>query len=149
MYLTEAFLQDAFGSDQVAALCPTADELSTTIELAEAEVESALEQGGYESTYPSSVYAAIDDVPKQIKLAAYGAWLELAFLRTRRELPPEARPYTHKIELIRKGELSIPGVSRSTIRAPGGATATESSTSVQETSGARPAIFTRTTLAKF
>jgi hypothetical protein len=149
VYLTEAFLQDAYGATNVAALCPTAGELAITITLAEAEVASALEQGGYSTAIPASVYASIDDVPDQIKLAAYGAWLELAHLRQREPLPNEARAYANRIEQLRKGELTVPGAPRETVRAPGGATATDASSISNESSGARPAIFDRSTLEGF
>ena len=142
-YIDEAFLQDAFGSAQVTALCPTADELTATIELAEAEVHSAVVMGGYQSSAPGDYTPST--VPKVIKLAAYGAWLELAHLRMRKELPDSARAYTHKIELIRKGDLEIIGsdgvsVSKDTGRAVNGIQATDS------TSTGRPTIFGRTSM---
>lgn len=146
MYIDEAYLQKAFGTDEVAALCPSADELSITIELAEAEVESALLMGGYSSAVPASVYASTAAVPKVVKLATYGAWLELAHLRRRKELPETAKRYTSKIGDIRTGALEIPGVPKNVSRAVGGVTATESSSDVSESDGSRPPVFDRETM---
>lgn len=143
MYLTKAYLEKAYGATQVAALCATDDEIDTTIELAESEVESALEMGGYSNAVPASVYAAIGDVPKIVKLAAYGAWLELAHLRNGIQLPNEAQAYVRKIEDIRSGKLELPGLSKDTERAVGGIAVTESSTSIEVSDGSRPQIFSR------
>ena len=147
MYLTEAWLQGAFGAEQVAALCPDATSVTTTIELAEAATEAALLVGGYTGATPSSVYAAIDDVPKQIKLAAYGAWLELAFARKLKALPQELEHLPAQLDDIRSGALQIEGVVKTGAAVVGGSTTTATTGTVE--SGARPVVFNRKTLKGF
>ena len=141
MYLTKAYLELAFGATNVATLCESDDEIDTTIELAEAEVEGALAMGGYTTAYPSSVYTAIEDVPKIVKLAAYGAWLELAHLRNRKELPATASIYTKKIAVLASGDLEIPGLPQNTRRAPGGVDFTQADPDVERGDGNNPRVF--------
>jgi hypothetical protein len=143
VYINAEFLNAAYGTGQVTALCGTTEELTATIELAEAEVESALTMGGYSGAVPSSVYTAIGDVPKVVKLAAYGAWLELAHGRNSLEIPKEFQPYTRKIEDIRLGRLEIPGVPKVVGRAVGGVLTTETDDSIE---GGKPQIFSRDAL---
>ena len=147
MYLTEAWLQGAFGATQVAALCPDATSLATTIELAEAETEAALLVGGYTSATPSSVYTAIEDVPKQIKLAAYGSWLALAFARKVKPLPEELKHMPGALDDIRSGALQIEGVAKSGAAVVGGSTSTDTTGKVSD--GALPVVFNRKTMTGF
>lgn len=150
MYLTEAYLQEAFGDDEVAALCPTPAALARVIQQATAETETALQNGGYRSAVPSTVYtqlapidpalAAAGDCPASISLLAYGAWIEAAHGRKRVAIPDQFLEYVRKLDQVRSGKMELPGVSKDIGRAPGGVTASSSSALV--TSG-RPPKFSR------
>ena len=144
-YIDSDTLDNLFGADEKSALCPTTVELTATIELAEADVHSAVVMGGYIDAAPDDYTPST--VPLVLKLAAYGAWLDLAHLRKRKELPETVRVYTHKIELIREGKLEIVArdgttVSKSDTRAVGGVTSTDVTSTVAD--GGRAAVFTRT-----
>jgi len=143
-FLTSAYLQSALGTTKVSKLCPgtTGPDVVAVIDQATAEVEGALALGGYTGAYPSTVYASdASDCPKLIKLAAFGAFLELAYGANDLELPQEYAAYVKKIEEIRAGKLEIPGVSaKSTARSIGGIASTETTPGV---SGARPPVFPR------
>lgn len=143
-YLTNAYLTSALGTTKVAKLAPggTGPDVASLIDQAEAEVEGALMLGGYTGAYPSTNYnATAIDCPRLIKLAAFGAWLELAYGANDLELPEEYGAYVKKIEEIRAGKLEIPGVAaKSVARSIGGIQTTETNPSV---SGARPAVFSR------
>lgn len=122
MYLTQAYLEDAFGTEQVTALCETEGALATTIELAEAEaeVEAALRVGGYTKLVPPSVFAAITDVPKAVKLAAYRSWLILAHDRKRIPIEKDTLDqWKQPILDLRDGSIEIDSLVDTT-RAPGG-----------------------------
>lgn len=143
MYIDEEYLEDAFGAEQVAALCTTAGELATTIELAHGLVEGALTSGGYGAAVPASVYTTTDDVPATIKLAAYGAWLALAHGRNGKTVPIDLKPTIASIDDIREGKLEIPGVAKDVERAVGGVVKDEADASI---STAKPQIFGRTSM---
>jgi hypothetical protein len=150
-YLTSTILDSVLGASKVAALvAPSASASTTTaslIGLATAEVESALSIGGYTGGIPSTVYLSdASNCPKIIQLATFGAWLELAYGRNDLEIPESYRAYIAKIEDIRAGKIEIPTVARSTARAVGGVSTTESSTDVTIDNGSRPQIFNRRTL---
>ncbi|UJR81486.1 hypothetical protein [Sandaracinus amylolyticus] len=139
MYLTEQYLRELFGSNEVSALCPTPAELTRVIEAAEAETETALQNGGYRSAVPSSVYSTLEACPKAIRLLAYGAWIELAHGRKRVEIPAQFLEYVRKLDLVRTGKYEIPGVEKDVARAVGGIlssdTSPTSSTSRQQVFG--------------
>ena len=131
------------GSAKIGKLCPggTKPDLATVIEMATAEVEGALVQGGYTGGYPETKYdVSASDCPKLIKLAAIGAFLELAYGLNELELPKEFAAYIQKIESIRKGDLEIPNVPKDTGRAIGGVLPTETTPGA---TGARPPVFSR------
>lgn len=144
MYLTQAYLESVFTADQVAALCPLSADVTTTIELAEAATEAALGVAGYTAAIPASTYSAIDDVPKQIKLAAVGAWLELAYGRNVKEIPEALKFYPGYLGKLESGSLQVEGVAKTGAAQVGGTTATDTAGEVAD--GARPAIFDRQTL---
>lgn len=145
-YIDETYLQEALGTDKVARLCPTPNELARVIEQAHAETQSALMIGGYSAAVPHTVYAAVSDCPSEIRLAAYGAWLELAYGRNDLQLPDAFRAYVQKLEEIKGGKLEIQGVDKVTSRAVGGVAFTEGSTTVSVDDGSRPQVFNRRTL---
>lgn len=146
-YLTSTHLDDVLGSAKVAALAPSAGAISALIDLATAEVESALSIGGYTGAIPATVYASDGaNAPKIIRLATFGAWLELAYGRNDLEIPESYRAYIQKIEDIRSGKIEIPTVARATARAVGGVAFTESSTDVSIDDGSRPGVFNRRTM---
>lgn len=154
MYLTEAWLQAIYGTDEVAARCPTAASMERSIDMAEAEVETALLNGGYPGAVPSTVYTSLPaagvaptsvQCPKAITLLAFGAWLELVHGINGIELPPQFAAYVQKLDLLRNGKIELPGltkggVDKDTTRAVGGVSFTDSSTTSED---GRPAIFTR------
>lgn len=142
-YIDEAYLSAALGSTKVQALCPTTDELNAVIEQATAEVRSALSIGGYASAVPETVFATVGACPGEIKLAAFGAFVELAYGRNDLEVPASYRAYVQKIEQLKKGMLEMQGVTRNVARAPGGVSFTSASQDVCQ--GGRPQVFNRKT----
>lgn len=140
MYITETYLNELFGADEVAALCPTAEELARVIEAAEAETETALQNGGYGAAVPSSIYSTLEDCPKAIRLLAFGAWVEIAHGRKRVEVPAQFLEYVRKLDLVRAGKMELPGVPKNVGRTVGGVTSTQTSTT---SARARPAVFDR------
>lgn len=146
MYIDETYLQEALGSTKVAALCPTSNELDRVIEQAHAETQSALMIGGYSAAVPHTVYASVSACPSEIRLAAFGAWLELAYGRNDLQLPEAYRAYVRKLEEIKAGRLEIQSVSKTVSRAVGGVSFTERSEDVTVDSGSRPQVFNRKTL---
>lgn len=149
MYIDETYLQEALGSTKLARLCPTANELARVIEQATAETQSALTIGGYASAVPATVYAALADVPTEIRLACYGAFLELAYGRNDLQLPDAYRAYVGKLEEIKAGKLEIASVSKAVARAVGGVlfTADDESTTIEN--GSRPQVFNRKTMVGY
>lgn len=149
-YIDETYLQEALGTDKVARLCPSSDELDRVIEQAHAETQSALMIGGYSAAVPHTVYATVADCPSEIRLACYGAWLELAYGRNDLQLPDAFRAYVNKIEEIKAGRLEIRSVSKTTSRAVGGVSFTDSTdTTAAVENGSRPQVFNRKTLMGF
>lgn len=157
MYIDRDYLERAYGARPIVALVRKGLEdpddatavttaIETLIELAEAEVESALQIGGYDDAVPATRYGSVAAVPKVIKLACYGSWLELAHGRNGLELPQAFQAYTRKIEDIRTGKIEIPGVARNTVRAPGGMTSTD--VSVDSPTGV-PSMFSRDRMAGY
>lgn len=149
MYIDETYLQEALGATKVAKLCPTANELARVIEQAHAETQSALMIGGYSAAVPHTVYATVAACPTEIRLAAFGAWLELAYGRNDVQIPEAHQAYVRKLEEIKAGKLEIQSVSKTVSRAVGGIVATEWSDSVTIESGSRPQVFNRKTMAGF
>lgn len=149
MYIDETYLQEALGTDKVARLCPTPGELDRVIEQATAETQSALMIGGYASAVPNTVYSTLADVPTEIRLAAFGAFLELAYGRNDLQLPDAFRAYVMKLEEIKAGKLEIASVSKTVARAVGGVLFTEDSADVTVDNGSRPQVFNRRTLQGF
>ena len=146
-YLTSDMLDDTLGAAKVASLAPSSDAIDALLDLATAEVESALSIGGYTGGIPSTVYAITAlDCPKIIRLATFGAWLELAYGRNDLEIPESFRAYVQKIEDIRSGKIEIPTLARSVARAVGGVAFSESSPDVAIEDGARPQVFNRLTM---
>lgn len=142
-YIDSAYLNDTIGAAKVAKLCPTAPELTAVIEQATSETRSALMQGGYSAAVPETVFATVGACPGEIKLAAFGAFLELAYGRRDLELPAAYRAYVNKIEELKRGTLEIQGVPKTTSRAVGGVAFTPS----DETSDrGRPQVFNRKTM---
>lgn len=146
MYIDEEYLQEALGTTKVAALCPTANELARVIEQAHAETQSALMIGGYSAAVPHTVYVDVDSCPSEIRLAAFGAWLELAYGRNDLQFPEAYRAYVRKLEEIKAGRLEIASVSKNVARAVGGVSFTERSEDVTVDNGSRPQVFNRKTL---
>lgn len=154
MYLTDTLLEELYGADAVAARCPTPESLARSIDMAEAEVETALVNGGYPSAVPSTVYTALPaagvapasgECPKAITLLAFGAWLELVHGINGIELPAQFAAYVQKLDLLRNGKIELPGVTKGgvekdTTRAVGGVQFTNSDDDGDE---GRPAVFTR------
>lgn len=129
MYLTQAYLEDAFGAEQVVALCPTSGSMSVTIQLAEAAVESALRVGGYTTIVPASVFTNIDDVPPVVKFAAYCQWLILAHDRKVIPIDRDTREkWDQPLLDLRSGAIEI-DATVSTARAVGGVSFTDTSSS--------------------
>lgn len=144
-YIDETYVNEAFGADEVAVLCPTPAELARVIEMAEAETETALLNGGYPNAVPSSVYGSVAACPKAIRLLAYGAWIEAAHGRKRVEIPAGYLEYVRKLDLVRTGRMELPGVQKGGTdkdvgRVPGGILSTETSPDVE---GSRPPVFDR------
>lgn len=139
-YITATYLSEAVGAAKYAALTdgPNAARL---IEQATGETESALSVGGYAVCVPSTVYASdASDCPAVIKLAAFGAWLELAYGAADRELPENYRAHVRKLEDLRTGTIEIAAAARSVLRGTGGVGFSESSVDVD---GSKPQIFGR------
>lgn len=147
-YIDAKYLNEAFGAAEVNALCPTPNELARVIEMAEAETETALLNGGYGSAVPSSVFATVDDCPKAIRLLAFGAWVEAAHGRKRVEIPAQYLEYVRKLDQVRTGRMELPGVDKGGVeknvgRGPGGVMSTP-------TTGpeGRPAVFDRSSFRR-
>ena len=147
-YIDSTYLNDALGSAKVTALCPTSGELDAVIEQATSEVRSALTMGGYSAAVPETVFATVGACPGEIKLAAFGAFLELAYGRKDLALPEAYRAYVAKIEQIKLGNLEIATIAKTTSRAVGGVSFT-SNEEVSENTRGRPQIFNRKTMAGF
>lgn len=142
-FIDSTYLNNSFGSANVSALCPTADELNQSIASAESMVEAALILGGYSRRESSSVVAT---TPEIVKLACYGQWLQLAHLRHSLELKPQAWTWINLISAIRDGSVEIDGESRSTSRSVGGVSFTLSSATSSTES---PQIFKRTRMTGY
>lgn len=160
MYLTEAYLQEAFGALEVAALCPAsgatsaADVLARVIQQATAETETALQNGGYASAVPASIYtslAAADGTaptstqcPAAISLLAFGAWIELAHGRRTIQIPEQYAAYVRKLDQVRSGRMELPGITKSVSRTVGGVSSTDTTS---DSCNSRPQIFGRKAFA--
>lgn len=142
-YLSETILSRTIGASKLDDLTDAgdADVLAQLIELATADVESALQVGGYASCVPSTVYASdASDCPSVIKLATIGAFMQLAYGRNDLEIPEAFRTYLGKLAALRNGEIEIAGASVDTSRAVGGIVSSDTtSTSVD----AKPPVFTK------
>lgn len=149
MYIDETYLQEMLTTAKVEALVPVSADLSRLIAAAHAETETALQLGGYTGAVPHTVYASVAACPPVISLAALGSFLELAYGRNDLELPENYRAYVRKLDDLRSGKIEIPSVTRSTRRAPGGVSFTESSTDVTVDDGARPQVFSRKAMQGF
>lgn len=138
-YIDASYLNDILGSSNVTSLCPTTAERDAVIAAADAEVYGALYAAGYQSGYaPADLTPAT--TPELVKLASFGAWLEIASLRNRKELPEAARRYTGKIDAISKGEtFEVPGWTKTTTRAIGGVIKTDVTST--QAAGGRAAVF--------
>lgn len=138
-YIDATFLDEAFGAANVTALCPTAAERDRVIALADGEVYTALYNAGYQTAAaPGDVTPATTDA--DVQRLSFGIWLNIAHLRNRKELPPEARVYTDLLASVRDGSYELPGLTKTTSRAVGGV----STTNVSPTSAnGRPPIFDR------
>lgn len=137
-YIDGDFLNDTFGSANVTALCATSGERDAVIKLAEASVYSALYNAGYQTdSAPGDLTPAT--TPDIVQLAAFGAWLEIAHLRNRKELPEEAQRYTNKLDAIESGQVEIAGLTKTTSRAVGGVIKTDVTSSRAD--GGRAAVF--------
>ena len=125
-YIDESYLNDTYGSDEVSALCPGgATQVANLIETATAEIEGALTAGGYSAAVPASTYAAVTDVPIQIKMAAFVAWIRWAHVTQSKPVPSALEPLLARIEESREGAIEITGVPKDLDRAPGGSQTTE------------------------
>lgn len=142
-FIDSTYLNNAYGSSNVAALCPTTDELNQAIASAESMVEAALILGGYSRRESSSVVAT---TPEIVKLACYGQWLQLAHLRHSLELPAQAWTWINLISAIRDGSIEIDGESRSTSRSAGGVSFTASDATV---TGDSPQMFKRSRMVGY
>lgn len=142
-YIDQPYLEAMLTTAQVAALVPVAGDLTVIIAAAHAETETALRNGGYDSAVPSTVYADVAACPDAISLAAFGAFVELAYGRNALEIPQGFKAHIAKLEEIRNGKMDIPGVEKNVRRAVGGVSFTESSSSVTVAQGSRPQIFSR------
>lgn len=138
-YIDQSFLDDAFGAANVTALCPTAGELAAVISLAESEVESALWNAGYQTDSRAADLTPAT-TPDIVQLATFGAWLEIAHLRNRKELPEAAERYTNKLVAIEAGNVEIADFTKNVVRAVGGVAKADVTSSSSD--GGRPAIFT-------
>jgi len=137
-YIDGTFLDNTFGSANVTALCPTTTERDAVITMAEAQVYSALWNAGYQTdSAPGDLTPST--TPDVVQLATFGAWLEIAHLRNRKELPEEAERYTGKVDAIESGQLEIPSLSKTVTRAVGGVTKPDTSSSRAD--DGRPAVF--------
>lgn len=149
-YLTQAYLEASLGTTKVAKLCPgtTGPDLATLIAQATAEVRSALSIGGYTGAIPETVYASNSaNCPDEIRLAALGSFLELAYGANDLELPEAYRAYVLKVEELKAGKLEIANVTRNVARAVGGVSFTDSTSTVAN--GGRPAMFRREDMEDF
>ncbi|MFQ5427186.1 MAG: hypothetical protein ACE5EV_08900 [Gaiellales bacterium] len=138
-YIDASYLNDIFGSANVTALCPTTAEQDAVIAAADAEVYGALYAAGYQTGYaPSDLTPAT--TPELVRASSFGAWLQIAHLRNRKELPESARIYTDKLEAIARGEAyEVPGWTKTTTRAIGGVVKTDTTSSRSD--GGRAAVF--------
>lgn len=143
-YIDGDFLDDVFGAGNVLALTPTPAERDLVIDLAEADTHSALTVAGYIDCSPDDYGSTGSDCPKGVQLACFGAWLRLAHLRNRKELPEVAKGYTEYAQMIRDGRMEIPDLSKSTTRAIGGVVKADTTSTTAD--GGRAAVFTRTKL---
>lgn len=154
-YLTQAWLEELYGTEKVAALCPGgATQIARSIDAAEAETETVLMNAGYPAAVPSSSYSALPaagaqpasgECPRAITLLAFGAWLELRHGVMGIELPEQFVEYVRKLDLVRTGKMELPGLTKKGVdkdvaRTIGGASFTDSS---ETTETGRPAVFNR------
>lgn len=142
-YITDTILSLTIGASKLDDLTDAGDAsvLAQLIDLASADVESALQVGGYASAVPASVYdASASDCPNVIKLAAIGAFMQLAYGRNDLEIPEAFRTYLGKLASLRNGEIEIPGLSVNTSRAVGGIVSSDTTSSSPD---AKPPIFTK------
>jgi len=136
-YINGTFLDNTFGSANVTALCPTTTERDAVITLADAAVYSALYNAGYQTDSAPGDFSG--DAPDIVQLASLGAWLEIAHLRNRKELPDTAARYTSRLDAIESGKIEIPGLAKTTTRAVGGVTRPDVTSTRAD--GGRAAIF--------
>lgn len=144
-YITDTILSLTLGASKIDDLTDGGDAavLAQLIALASADVESALQVGGYAAAVPASVYdSTASDCPSVIKLAAIGAFTQLAYGRNDLEIPEAFRTYLGKLASLRNGEIEIPGVSVNTARAVGGIVSSDSS-STSSNIDAKPPIFAK------
>lgn len=142
-FIDSTYLNNSFGSANVTALCPTADELNQSIASAESMVEAALILGGYSRREATSSVAT---TPEVVKLACYGQWLQLSHLRHSLDLKPQAWTWINLISSIRDGSIEIDGESRSSSRSVGGVSFADSSAT---TAGGSPQIFKRSRMSGY
>lgn len=154
-YLTATVLNEAIGTTKVTALTGgNVNQLTRLIALATAEVRSALSLGGYTGAIPETVYAAdASTCPDEIKLAAMGSFVELAYGANDLDIPEGYRAYIAKVDELKKGLLELQGVTRNAARAVGGIGFTVSSGAADDSSavnsGSRPAVFARKGMVTF
>lgn len=145
-YITQTILEEAHGTALVAELTDSdADTLARLIEYASARVRTALQIGGYTAAVPETVYASnASDCPHEIVELASRVWKRIAYARRDLSIPEDQiREIDTEIADLREGRIEIKGLTRSTVRAPGGIDRTETSTTVTVANGSRPQVFSR------
>lgn len=142
-YIDATFLNSAFGTTNVTALCGSAGEVSTVVGLAEAAVYAALWNAGYQTDSAPADFTTAT-VPKTVQLLAYVTWIELAHLRKSKPTPEALTRNLPKIADLDPDEagrvrMEIPELTKSTTRAIGGVSTTDVTS--DRVDGGRPAVF--------
>ena len=136
-YIDGTYLDGLLDAATVTALCATTTARDAMIAAADAMVQAELYGVGYRTgTDPAALTPAT--TPEIIKQASFGAWLELAHLRNRKELPDAAKAWTGIRAQIRGG-LEVAGLVRDASRAIGGVSAPDVSSARSD--GGRPPVF--------
>lgn len=137
-HIDKAYVENALGKRFTAAAADTttgatsSTVLTQLIQSASALVDSALRNAGY--TPPTST------APDFVKTATLGALIPLVYSRDQIPIPEGYQVYVDAYNVIRTGEMPVPGLTPNARDAVGGVKFAEASTGV---SGSRPRVYSK------
>lgn len=107
------YVDNAIGADVRAQVAPTTPIFDQYEEQARVTVQAAAQVAGYT--------IADDSANATVKLLVLGQWVLLAYqLQKGLDVPPAIRTYLNWLELIRSGDMPIPGLTPSSRDGIGG-----------------------------